>query len=89
MGSGREAQKRMYIHLQLIHIVQQKLTQHYKIIILQFEKNKNRNTSQDQFREKPGLKVFCVYCFAPLLLLLLKPWASCLYNILTLKPDCL
>ena len=55
MGSGREAQERMYIHLQLIHIVQQKLTQHYKTIILQFEKNKNRNTSQDQFREKPGL----------------------------------
>ena len=69
MGSGREAQKRMYIHLQLIHIIQQKLTQHYKIIILQFEKNKNRNTSQDQFRKTWTYKSsvstalhLCYYC---------------------------
>ena len=39
-GRGREAQREgMYVHRQLIHfVIRQKLTQHWKVIILQFKK---------------------------------------------------
>ena len=41
MGSvgGRLEKEGIYIYLWLIHVVQQKPTQHYKAIILQFKKN--------------------------------------------------
>ena len=39
-GTGRRHQREVYVYLQLTHaIVQQKLTQHYKVIIFQL-KNK-------------------------------------------------
>ena len=38
---GRLKRERIYVYLQLIHVVQQKLTQHCKAIIPQFKKINN------------------------------------------------
>ena len=85
MGERLKGEK-MYIHVQLIHIVQQKLTQHCeKTIVLQFEKN--RNASQDQFREKPGLpRLLCLLLCTSVITALEALGRG---DILTLKPDCL
>ena len=52
---GRLKRKRIYVYLQLIHVVvQQKLTQHCKAIILQFKKSNSRAGSCQSLPAEEG-----------------------------------
>lgn len=86
MGSGREAQGREDVYTRTADSHCTAETQHCeKTIVLQFEKN--RNASQDQFREKPGLlSLLCLLLCTSVITALEALGRD---DILTLKPDCL